>query len=58
MAMHDFECLKCGEKFEALVSSCRGEKSAVECPKCKSVELKKLISKTQIIKDFFCSSGG
>jgi putative FmdB family regulatory protein len=58
MAMHDFECLKCGEKFEELVPSRACDKKVIECPKCKSPEVKKLVSKVQMIKDFFCTTGG
>jgi len=59
MAMHDFECLKCGEKFEKIIPSCcAADKQVIECPKCKSVEVKKLISKLQMIKDLFCNTGG
>jgi putative FmdB family regulatory protein len=40
MALLDFRCESCGEKFSELVSSSNRDK--VECPKCKSKEIKQV----------------
>jgi putative FmdB family regulatory protein len=37
MALLDFRCKKCGEKFSELVHS--SNRDQVECPKCKSKEI-------------------
>ena len=41
MPLYEFECLDCGERFEALVL--RGS-DAPACPACKSAKLEQLIS--------------
>ncbi len=55
MPIFEYKCLKCGHKFEELVS---GGKSP-HCPKCGSVNLKKLISSFSTNKksEGGCSSG-
>jgi len=40
MAILDFKCEKCGEKFSELVRLSNRDK--VECPKCKSKEIKQV----------------
>jgi putative FmdB family regulatory protein len=45
MPIHEFDCLKCGHRFEELVESHGGTKAAhVKCPECGATELKRLIS--------------
>lgn len=41
MPLYDFECEKCGNRFEELVSSYRNV-DKVECPECSSSELKRV----------------
>jgi putative FmdB family regulatory protein len=40
MAILDFKCNICGEKFSELVNSSNREK--VECPKCKNKDVKQI----------------
>ncbi len=42
MPLYEYECHKCGEKFEKLIFST--EKDEVKCPKCGSSETKRLLS--------------
>ncbi|MCP2519586.1 zinc ribbon domain-containing protein [Candidatus Aminicenantes bacterium AC-708-M15] len=41
MPIYEFQCKKCGEKFEILVI---GKDMEISCPKCKSSDITKLIS--------------
>jgi len=41
MPLFEFECKSCAYKFEDLVSS---NQAAVVCPRCNSIETRKLIS--------------
>jgi putative FmdB family regulatory protein len=45
MPIFEYACKQCGKEFEALVLKTTPEPS---CPKCKSVDLEKLISKPAI----------
>ena len=45
MPIFEYACKKCGKEFEALVLKTT---PAPSCPKCKSTELEKLISKPAI----------
>ena len=47
MPIFDFECKRCGHRFEALVLS----KTVPACPECKSEELEKLLSLPAIKSD-------
>lgn len=61
MALHEYECTKCGFVFETLASKGRStdkEPGPLECPKCGSSEVRKLVSKIQMLKDFFCKPSG
>ncbi|KPK78843.1 MAG: FmdB family transcriptional regulator [candidate division Zixibacteria bacterium SM23_73] len=40
MPVYEYKCQKCGHKFEKLVFA----KEKINCPKCKSKNLKKLFS--------------
>ncbi len=42
MPLYEYECKKCGNKFEKLVFSSDSED--VKCPKCKSNETKRILS--------------
>jgi putative FmdB family regulatory protein len=41
MPMFEYKCLECDNKFEELV---KHSDTAVNCPHCKSVDVKKLVS--------------
>ena len=47
MALFSYECQKCGHTFDLLIGMTM-EKPKMECPKCKSKEIVKLISKPSI----------
>lgn len=53
MPIHEYECEKCGNRFEKLVLS--GKDAPAECPECRSKKLKKLISGAAFIGE---GSGG
>lgn len=42
MPVFDFECKKCGNKFDLMISN--KDKDKVKCPQCGSPEIKQLIS--------------
>ncbi len=42
MPIYEYQCEQCGHIFEKLVFS--GDKEAVDCPACKSTEVKKMMS--------------
>ncbi len=46
MPFYEYECLKCGEKFEALISMTNRESEEAElsCPACDASGAKRLIS--------------
>jgi putative FmdB family regulatory protein len=45
MPIHEFACKKCKKEFEELVLSSR---ETIHCPKCKSSQVKKLMSAAAI----------
>jgi len=47
MPIYEYECKKCGYRFEKLVLS--GNDTPAECPGCRSKKLKKLISGAALI---------
>jgi len=54
MPIFEFKCLKCEEFFEVIVMGSDDEGS-VSCPKCKSHEFQRVVSKTNFAMG---SSGG
>lgn len=44
MPIYEYECGKCGARFEMLVSSSIKRVKRVKCEKCGSAKVKKLIS--------------
>ncbi len=59
MALLDFECEKCGEKFEEIVKI--SDRDSVKCPKCGSKDIKQVFegkcNRTGSSKGGGCSSG-
>lgn len=47
MPIFEYKCKSCGHKFEELVLE---EREKIQCPKCKSSQLEKLISAPNISK--------
>ena len=45
MPIYEFKCSKCEEFFEVIVMG-SNEKNIVSCPKCKSDEFERIVSKT------------
>ncbi len=43
MAIYEYRCLECGEKFEKFVRS-TGSLQEIECPKCGGRKVEKLLS--------------
>lgn len=54
MPIYEFKCSKCEEFFEVIVMGSDDEKT-VNCPKCKSPEFERVVSKTNYTMG---SSGG
>ncbi|MBN2108729.1 MAG: zinc ribbon domain-containing protein [Deltaproteobacteria bacterium] len=46
MPIYEYECNKCKKKFELVLMSVR-EKAEPECPKCKSKDARKLVSRVR-----------
>ncbi|MCS7286255.1 MAG: zinc ribbon domain-containing protein [Anaerolineae bacterium] len=44
MPIYEYKCTKCGEEFEAFVLSILAKADEVECPRCRSREVKRKIS--------------
>jgi len=42
MPIFDFECRKCGHKFDLIISN--AEKDKAKCPQCGAMNLKQLLS--------------
>lgn len=45
MPIYEFKCSNCEEFFEVIVKS-SNDNDAVSCPKCKSTEFQRVVSKT------------
>jgi len=61
MPIYEYHCLTCGKVFEEIVAN--SNVKIVPCPKCKSQETEKLMSRIGGIgigksNNFACSSGG
>ena len=57
MAMVEFQCKECGERFEELIRAGAGEESPVVCPECGG-QSRKLISAPAVVfkgKGFHCT---
>ena len=50
MPIYEFRCLKCGEVFELLNLKKEGGGIKMKCPKCKSPNLDKVLSRTSVIR--------
>jgi putative FmdB family regulatory protein len=46
MPIYEYECTKCGKKFELVLTSIR-QKAEPQCPKCKSRKARKLVSRVR-----------
>jgi putative FmdB family regulatory protein len=44
MPTYEYICVKCGEQFMRIMSLKEYEEGQVACPKCKSTEVKQLMS--------------
>ncbi len=55
MPIFEYDCQNCGHNFERIVFS--GEKEQVTCPKCKSDQVKRVISSTSFIVQGAFSAG-
>ncbi|UCF30933.1 MAG: zinc ribbon domain-containing protein [bacterium] len=43
MPLYEFECRKCGEVFDRIISLSEREKGEVSCPKCESPDVKQVL---------------
>ena len=48
MPIYEYQCGKCNKVFDQIVLSI-SEKFTPQCPKCKSVRVKKLVSRVRIV---------
>ena len=46
MPIYEYECNGCGKKFELVLMSIK-QKAQPECPKCKSTDARKLVSRVR-----------
>lgn len=53
MPIYEFRCLGCGNVFEILKLKKENEGSGMNCPKCKSAEIERVLSSVSVI-----TSGG
>ncbi|OGW37956.1 MAG: hypothetical protein A2Y97_05455 [Nitrospirae bacterium RBG_13_39_12] len=53
MPIYEFRCLSCGHVFELLKLKKETEKVKMECPKCKSQEVERILSTVSVV-----TSGG
>ena len=57
MPIYEFKCTKCEEFFEVIVMG-SDKDDGVNCPKCKSPEFERVVSKTNFAMGTSASSGG
>lgn len=50
MPIYEFRCLGCGHVFELLKLRKEDEKSGMQCPKCSSQEVEKVLSSVSVIR--------
>ena len=55
MPVYEYECKKCGKKFELYLVSIPDKSPRPDCPKCKSKKVDRLISRFRVVKH---SGGG
>ena len=48
MPIYEFECKKCGNKFDLLESMKTHDRHREKCPKCSSTEVESLISTVNV----------
>jgi len=53
MPIYEYQCQKCGHRFEELVLG----KKEIKCPNCKGTDLKKLFSAFSTLEESNISSG-
>ncbi|OQY51884.1 MAG: FmdB family transcriptional regulator [Desulfobacteraceae bacterium 4572_89] len=56
MPIFEFKCSKCEEFFEVIVMGSNDDDTVINCPKCKSLEFQRVVSKTNYAMG--SSSGG
>ncbi len=56
MPIYEFKCSKCDEFFEVIIMSSDDDK-AVACPKCKSTEFERIVSRTNFTMGSSSASG-
>jgi putative FmdB family regulatory protein len=49
MPIYEFRCLDCGNVFELLRLKKEDEKSGMNCPKCKSAEIERVLSSVSVL---------
>ncbi|MFC1554827.1 FmdB family zinc ribbon protein [candidate division KSB1 bacterium] len=49
MPMYEFQCKKCGERFEELFLSSSSSLEDIECPACSAKKPEKLISASAVV---------
>ena len=57
MPIYEFKCTQCEEFFEVIVMASDGDDS-VKCPKCKSAEFERVVSKSNFAMGSGGASGG
>lgn len=50
MPIYEFRCLECSNIFELLQLTMKKDKRGMRCPKCKSSEIERVLSRVSVVR--------